>query len=1058
MKFLKRLLIALVLIVVLGVAALLAAPILFKEQIVDNVRKSTNKMVDAKVDFSDIDVSFLRSFPDVSARIYDLEVVGIDTFAGLPLLAADEVTVDLGFWSVVGNDGSFNVDAVALERPSVNLLVVNSTLANYLITPTGEATSPEEEATSATFLVNLDHYEIHDGTFVYDDRTTDTYIKIEGLETTGDGDFTASIFDLDTYSEMDHLTLKQGGVTYLNRVAATADAIVNVDLDNQLYTFRENTIRLNALDLTFDGSIQLAENEDILFDLSYQAPANDFRQLWSMIPTAYVEGYSSVQATGLFTLNGTVKGPFNSTTEKYPAFTVSTNIENGSVQYPGRPVGITGIDAKVDVNSPSKDLDRLRVDIPRFNFNLGGDPFAGSFKLTTPLSDPTVDATVKGNLDLDKWAQAIPLEGISQLGGKIIADVVLQNVSQSLIDAGDYAQVNMGGDLEIIDFVYVADGTPDVKIPSAKADFTPQAINIPSFAATLGRSDLAGSASITTPLAYFNPEETMRGDVKFTSNYFDVDEWMAPETDHLAASPAELVEAGVPATEEDVFDRFDFDVDASIAQLNYGTYRPKGIRAVGNVKPNKMTLATAEATLGQSAFSASGDVTNLFDYTFADGVLGGDLTVQSEYIDLADFMEEEAASQNGSSSSVSEEGAAIPIPDNINLAVNLRADRVKYDDIDLSNMVGRLVMAEGQAVIEDGKTDLFGGRMDFAGAYDTSEPGDPGFRFHYDMSAIDFNQAFEKLNSFAALAPIGKYIQGKFNTDLVLEGKLGEDLFPKLSFLDAKGLFQTFNAQLAGIQPLEKVGNALNVKELKNSTLLKDVMTVFKIEDGTVEVEPFDLSVAGIQMNVAGRHGLDTDMAYNLKAAIPREMIEGNIVTGTAVAALDQLAGQASKLGLNIAPGDVLNVNINLTGTMADPKVKFQLLGTDGTAAANPGEAIVDAAKERLNQELEDRKQQAQAEVDKKVEEVRQQAQEEADKLKGEATARAQAMQDSIKRAAEARAALLQEEARKKLAAQIDSARLDSLRNLLPEDVRNPADRIKDELGKFNPFKKKKKN
>ncbi len=1057
MKIIKRLLIALVVLVVLGVVALLVAPIIFKDQIVANVKSSVNQALDAEVDFSDVSLSFLRSFPDVSLVVDDVEVMGVDTFAGLPLMTAKRAQVDVGFWSVVGGDGNYNIDEVALDEPFINLLTLSPELANYLIVPEGDEPIEETSPAPATAQINLSHYEVNNGTFIYDDRTTETYLKIEGLTTTGDGDFTASVFDLDTYSEADAVTMKQSGVTYLNRVKAVADAVVNVDMDNARYTFRENKATLNALDLVFDGSIDMEDNDDIVFDLTYEAPANDFRQLWSLIPSAYTTGYEDVKTTGQFTLNGTVNGPFNSEKEIYPAFTVNTDIASGSVQYPGRSAGITGIDAKIGVNSPSADLNQMVIDIPRFDFDLGGDPFRGRFKLSTPLSDPNVDARVKGNLDLGKWAEAIPLEGVRELGGKIIADITLDRVRQSLLDAGRYQDLSVLGDVAVSNFVYITDELPPVRIASANADFTPQAVNVPTFAMTLGRSDLSGGGKIDNPLAYFTDDQTMKGNFNLRSNFFDADEWMpAEDTDATALSPAELQNAGQSPTTETaaVFDRFDFDVDADIRELKYATYRPKGLKATGNVKPNRMEISSAAGTLGSSAFTGSGTIVDLFDYTFGEGVLSGDLAVRSGFIDLADFMSEEAVAATETAGQAAEEMAAIPIPSNINLNIALDADRVKYDNINLDQMLGKLVMQGGQAVIEDGSAELLGGRMKFAGAYDTSEPGDPGFRFHYDLQSLDFGQSFSTLNTFAALAPIGKFLQGKFSTDLVLEGKLGQDLFPKLGSIDAKGLFKTAEAKLAGFKPARKVGEALNIEELKNSTTFKNLITIFLIEDGKVKIEPFDFKLAGIPLHVEGTHGLEQDMDYSIRAAIPRTMIKGNFATGAALSALDQLAGQASNLGLNISPGDTLNVNIGMLGSIGDPKFKFNLLGSEDGEGGSVQDAVVGAVTDRVTTEVEDRKEAAEAEVTERVNDAKEDAQRQIDSLRNVAGERAQQARDSIARAAQAEADRLKAQAAAELRnrLKLDSLRADSLLNKIPG-----VDAVKEELERFNPFKKKKK-
>ena len=390
---------------VLLVAFLLVAPVIFKDEIISRTKAGINASVNAEVDFADANVSFLRSFPDIALTVDDYKVIGIDTFAGLPLVTGKQARVDLGFWSVVAGNGNYEIDAVTLDAPAINLLVLNGELANYLIVPeTSGADAGATQSTESNVLITLDHFAVTDGSLVYDDRTTETYVKLTGLNATGDGDFTASVFDVDTHAEADAFTFGQGGITYLNEVDLEADAIVNIDADNMKYTFKDNKVLLNELALEFGGSIDLEDNDDILLDLTYSAPANDFRQLWSIIPAAYTEGFERVQTGGTFTLNGNVKGTYNGEREVYPAFTVNSDIANGSVQYPGRPVAITGIDAALQVNSPGANLDQLVVSLPRFNFNLGGDPFAGSFRLATPLSDPNVDARLQGTLDLAKWA------------------------------------------------------------------------------------------------------------------------------------------------------------------------------------------------------------------------------------------------------------------------------------------------------------------------------------------------------------------------------------------------------------------------------------------------------------------------------------------------------------------------------------------------------------------------------------------------------------------------------------------------------------------------------
>ncbi len=1050
MKVVKRVLIGLAVFLVLLIAFLLAAPAIFKEEIIARTKSGINSSLNAEVDFADASVSFLRSFPDIALTIDDYQVIGVDTFAGLPLVTGKQARVDLGFWSVVAGNGNYEIDAVTLDAPAINLLVLTGELANYLIVP--ETTGTDAGAATAeesNVLITLDHFEVNDGSLVYDDRTTETYVKLTGLNATGDGDFTASVFDVDSHAEADAFTFSQGGITYLNEVDLVADAVVNIDADNLKYTFKDNQVLLNELALEFGGSIDLEDNDDILIDLTYSAPANDFRQLWSIIPAAYTEGFERVQTGGTFTLNGDVRGTYNGDREVYPAFTVNSEIADGSVQYPGRPVAITGIDAALQVNSPGSNLNQLVVALPRFNFNLGGDPFAGRFRLSTPLSDPNVDARLQGTVDLAKWASAIPLEGVSELAGRIVADITMENVRQSALDAGRYADVNLAGDLLVSNLVYTADGTPSVRIAQASADFTPQNVDIRQFTATLGRSDVSATGKINNILAYFSPEQTMRGSVTLRSNFFDADEWMTEEGSDAPTSPAELNAGTSPAAgETEIFDRFDFDVDAEIQQLAYGEYRPTDLKVVGNVKPNRLDIATAAATLEQSTFNASGTINNLFDYSFGEGVLTGDLAVRSGFFDVSDFMSDgEAAVADSGASPAPAETAPIPVPRNINLTVDMAADRVQYTDITMNQVNGVLRIRDGAVVIENGNANLLGGSMGFTGAYDTAEGDGPAFRFSYDLRNLDFGQAFSSLNTFALLAPVGKFIAGTFSSQLVMDGKLGNDLFPDLKSINAKGLLRTAQATIAAFKPLQVIGNALNVNELKQNATLRNIIAPFQVRNGTVTVEPFGFQLAGVGMQMAGTSGLDTDMNFSLRAAVPRSMIEGNIVTGTALSALDKLAGQAGKLGLNITPGDTLNLNILLTGSIANPRASFDLLGAQDSGSGSVAGNIADAVKDRLQQELDTRK-----------EEVQNKLQGQVDSVKAVAGNSARAIEDSLRSAAAQQANRLEQEAANQLKGALGLGR-DTLApdsSSLPGAARDAVNDVKKELEKFNPFKRKK--
>ena len=134
----------------------------------------------------------------------------------------------------------------------------------------------------------------------------------------------------------------------------------------------------------------MPDEQNIDLELSLSAPQNDFRNLLSMVPNAYIEGYENVKADGSFEFSANAKGRYSSQPESYPAFDVKLVVKNANVQYPDLPVGISDINMDMAVNSPGADLDKMTVDIADFKLKVGNEPISGYFKLKTPITVPMV--------------------------------------------------------------------------------------------------------------------------------------------------------------------------------------------------------------------------------------------------------------------------------------------------------------------------------------------------------------------------------------------------------------------------------------------------------------------------------------------------------------------------------------------------------------------------------------------------------------------------------------------------------------------------------------------
>ena len=112
-------------LVTLFIAAAIVLPIIFKPQLMQVAKKEANSMLNAKVDFTDFQVSLIKGFPNLYVGMKGLTVVGIDSFANDTLVAFKEFGVKA---KVEGN-------SVALTFQGVTTIIGNNAQAieQYLL-------------------------------------------------------------------------------------------------------------------------------------------------------------------------------------------------------------------------------------------------------------------------------------------------------------------------------------------------------------------------------------------------------------------------------------------------------------------------------------------------------------------------------------------------------------------------------------------------------------------------------------------------------------------------------------------------------------------------------------------------------------------------------------------------------------------------------------------------------------------------------------------------------------------------------------------------------------
>lgn len=567
-------------VVVFAIAA--SVPLFFKKEIDAKIKSSINKNLNAKVDFKELDLSLISSFPNLGIKINSLTIIGVDSFSKDTLANVKQLQLNVNLLSVIKGE-TYQIKSVTLNEPKIFARVLKSGKANWDIMKKDSSASVSDTA-SKPFKVALQKYAIEKGKIIYDDASLGFFMQLDSLDHSGKGDFTQNLFTLDTKSDIEKLTIKYGGIPYLNKVKLNAEIPIDIDMKNMKFSFAENRIQLNELMLSAIGFLSMPNANDIVMDFKFDAKQSELKNFLSLIPAIYSSNFKDLNASGKFAMNGTAKGVYNN--KSLPAFNVNLSIENGKIKYPALPSVINNIQVKSQISNPDGIIDHTVVNVPAFHLEFGNVPVDGRLLLKNPTTDPFVDMALKGKLDLKQLTAIFPMKDMT-LSGILDADVKAAG-RKSSIDKGQYEAFKASGQVVANNFNYAGKNVPmPVSVPSAKMIFSPKNITLSNLTAKVGKSDFEANGSVNNYLSYFfKKNQALQGTFNLSSNLIDVNELMGPKV--ISEAQTKKTESKLSVFE--VPGNIDFTVAAKAGRVLYDTYDITNAKGALLVKNKTITF------------------------------------------------------------------------------------------------------------------------------------------------------------------------------------------------------------------------------------------------------------------------------------------------------------------------------------------------------------------------------------------------------------------------------------------------------------------------------------
>ncbi|MGB5414676.1 MAG: AsmA family protein, partial [Polyangiales bacterium] len=449
--------VAILAVLAVGVALV---PVLFRDQIIERLRSELNDRVDATVTFSDVDVSLLSTFPTLTAEVSGLAITGKGGFADVTLLKAKSIGAGIDVVGLVLRR-EITIESIEVNRPEVHLVVRADGKANYDIVP---EQADGAEAPDGAIAFEIKRLRIDDGSLTY--ATPSVRVVVAGLAHDGRAKISGAVQELSLKTTVDELTARLGGIAYLKKAKASLDVDAIVDTDKKLLTLHALDVAVQQLALQGTGEIGWAGDGTAL-DLKLASEKGlPIKALISAIPNAYAADFKGLTASGTFSLAATIQGELGPGDEDIPSFSATANIQNGAFKYPDLPLGVTNLVLDASVKHPGGNLDRMRIDVPKYGFAAGKSQAKGRVTVTRPISQPRIDLSLDGRFDLAEISKAYPISDIEKMEGLVEATI-------ALVAKGERIE-KLSGNVEVSDLSYSPANGPAVRIRTAVIVLSPE--------------------------------------------------------------------------------------------------------------------------------------------------------------------------------------------------------------------------------------------------------------------------------------------------------------------------------------------------------------------------------------------------------------------------------------------------------------------------------------------------------------------------------------------------------------------------------------------------------
>ena len=378
----------------------------YHEKIRQLAIEELDEQLNAPFSFSEIDISFLENFPNVTGLFNDLTITGQDYFHNDTIAYAKEVHFELDLMQLVFRD-RFQIESFHLESPKVSLIQLKDK-SNFTIL--ADTTSSD----SSDFNLEVNEITIDDGELHYVNQLQGDELHGYDINFSGQAKVQGKIYDIISSININNFRLIAGKKKVLDGNAVESDLVVTYATDSQMLTFTKSSLSLDRFHFVWAGDVVFQE-AGIVTNLSFSSDQTSFQDIFTLYPSIQKEDMKHIQANGDFKLSGRMSGLLASNGSRIPAFDTRIYVSDGYFKIDTLALPVKDIDIDLQVQNTTGNWRDTKIDLKAFHADLGKFPLKGRFKMEG-FNNPIIDTDIISKIQLHDLEKIFPIKGVDMDG------------------------------------------------------------------------------------------------------------------------------------------------------------------------------------------------------------------------------------------------------------------------------------------------------------------------------------------------------------------------------------------------------------------------------------------------------------------------------------------------------------------------------------------------------------------------------------------------------------------------------------------------------------------